>query len=429
MINEPLDFRRALKLAGRYKIVMAGAAILGLLGGVGWAMLQPPVLVSEAWVQVPPMRGGTATQVLIAGSDPVLKAAQPSIRPSMSIEALRNNVHVTGLTPAIIAVVAKARDAAQAENAANAVADSFVEYVNHRGNVPGGPVQASMLQAATPATGTKKSSRVIAMAILGALIGAVLATLGVFAVSRRDRRLRERDSIADSIGVPVLASVNVDHPSDAAGWRKLLEEYRPGAVDAWRLRKALQYLGLSDLSLDGEEAGGLSLTVISPSADRGALALGPQLAVFAASRGIATRLVIDPQADVSATATLRAACTGPPAMASRLRVSVGDDADVSPETDIALTVVVAVMDSQAGELPRLMSTAATVLGVSAGAATAEQLARVAVAAGVGGHDIIGILVADPDPADSTSGRLPQVERPAQHRRPTRVTGRRMESGR
>ena len=85
------------------------------------------------------------------------------------------------------------------------------------------------------------------MGLLGALLGAVLAALRSRA-GRRDRRLRERDEIADSIGVPVLASISVEHPSNAAGWRKLLEEYQPGAVDAWRMRKALQYLGLTDLS-------------------------------------------------------------------------------------------------------------------------------------------------------------------------------------
>ena len=43
-----------------------------------------------------------------------------------------------------------------------------------------------------------------------------------------------------------------------------------------------------------------------------------------------------------------------------------------------------------------MRTTATVLGVSAGAATAEQLARVAVVAAADGREITGILVADPD---------------------------------
>ena len=64
--------------------------------------------------------------------------------------------------------------------------------------------------------------------------------------------------------------------------------------------------------------------------------------------------------------------------------------------------------------------AVTVLGVSAGAATAEQLARVAVSAAGDGREIAGIIMADPDPADQTTGRLPQPARPAPRSTPTRL---------
>ncbi len=62
------------------------------------------------------------------------------------------------------------------------------------------------------------------------------------------------------------------------------------------------------------------------------------------------------------------------------------------------------------------------LGVSAGAVTAAQLAGVAVSAAADGRQIDGMLVADPDPADQTTGRVPQLARPARRRMPTRLTG-------
>ena len=68
----------------------------------------------------------------------------------------------------------------------------------------------------------------------------------------------------------------------------------------------------------------------------------------------------------------------------------------------------------------MMRTTATVIGVSAGAATAEQLARAAVVAAADGRDITGILVADPDPADHTTGRIPHLARPTQRRMPRRL---------
>jgi capsular polysaccharide biosynthesis protein len=434
MIQEPLDFKRALQLVRRHKIIVSAAAVLGLLGGVALAMLRPPLLNSQALVWLPSSTRGVGTQlvgtqVVIAHSDPVLTGALPHIHPSTSLQALRDKVDVQSSTTNIIAISAKDKTAAQAKGIANAVAQSYVDYVGHPGNLPDGQILARVFEPATTATGTKPTSRLVVMGLLGATLGAGIGAVGLLAVSRRDRRLRERDEIADSIGVPVLASISVGQPSDAAGWRKLLEAYQAGDVDAWRMRKALQYLGLADLSPNGHKGASFTLAVISASFDRKALALGPQLAVFAASRGIPTALVVGPQQDVTATATLRAACNAPPSEPSRqLRVIVRDHAEPLREPDVALTIVVAVVDGQAPQVTQMIRTTATVLGVSAGVATAEQLARVAASAAVGGHDINGILVADPDPADTTTGRLPRVERPAQRRRPTRMTGTSMETG-
>ena len=335
----------------------------------------------------------------------------------MSLETLHGRVQVSSLTPDILAIGAQGTTAAQAEDIANAVADSYISYVSS----PGSP-DARVLEPATSATGTPLPKRLLVNGGLGALLGALAGAIVALAIGRNDRRLRERDEIADAIGVPVLASIPVGHPSDAAGWTKLLEGYEPGVVHAWSLRKALHHLGLTDV----RGGSGASVAVLSLSSDPGALALGPQLAVFAASLGIPTALVIGPEQDADATATLRAACTVTPAVpsgrSSHLRVTVGDHEDVDGQPGAALTVVVAVVDGRTPRVADTMRTTATVLGVSAGAATAEQLARVAVSAADDGRDIAGIIVADPDPADHTTGRLPQPARPAQRRLPTRLTG-------
>ena len=169
-----------------------------------------------------------------------------------------------------------------------------------------------------------------------------------------------------------------------------------------------------------------SLLVLSLSSDSGALALGPQLAVFAASQGIPTSLVIGPQQDAAATATLRTACAAPLSEASirhgLLRVTAYDEGGVDIQPDTALVIVVAVVDGRAPEMPDTMRTNATVIGVSAGAATAEQLARAAVVAAADGREITGILVADPEPADQTTGRIPHLARPARRRLPNRLRG-------
>jgi hypothetical protein len=166
--------------------------------------------------------------------------------------------------------------------------------------------------------------------------------------------------------------------------------------------------------------------VLSLSDDPGALALGPQLAVFAASLGIPTALVVGPQQDANAAATLRTACGVPPGSAkqsSHLRVAAYDDGDFDGLPGAAFTVVVATVDGQAPQMPDTMRATATVLAVSAGAATADQLAKVAVSAAIDGREIAGILVADPEPDDNTTGQMPQLAKPVRHRRaPARMNG-------
>jgi hypothetical protein len=362
---------------------------------------------------------------VVATSYPVLVDALPNVRPAMSLTQLRRDVQAGSPAPGIISITANGKTAANAEATANAVAGSYVAYVRSSKS-PVGHVAAQPLESATSASGPAPIKRTVIFALLGALVGGLIGGIVALAIGRSDRRLRERDEIANSIGVPVLASFPVAHPGDAAGWTKLLEDYKPAAVHAFRLQQALQQLGTASASGgNGSGRGRPSITVLSVSSDPGAFALGPQLAVFAASQGIPTTLVIGPLQDVKAAATLRTACTVPPSASSRrraeLRITVADGAADMKAND-TLTVVVAVVDGQHPEVSDMARTAATVLGVSAGAATAEQLARVAMSAALVGRDIAGILVADPEPTDRTTGRVPQLPRSSHRRLPTRLMG-------
>ena len=355
----------------------------------------------------------TQTQEVIAKSNPVLLAALPNVRPAMSLNELRNDVAIGNLTPYIISVSVQAKTAAEAAANANVVAQSYISYIGSASS-PGGQVPAQLLQSATPSTGSSLRQQYLIYALYalaGAILGALVGVIAALAISRNDRRLRERDEIANSIGVPVLASFPVDRPSDAGKWIRLLEDYKPGALHALQLRKALQTWKPAATEVNfGSDNGRWSVTVLSLSSDSRALALGPQLAIFAASQGISTALVIGPQQEAAATATLRTACAAPPASAGRprnLRLLV-TDGDVEPQPDTALTVVVAVVDSRSPQLPGPIRTTSALLGVSAGVATADQLARVAVNAATSGCEITGILVADPDTADATTGRLPRT---------------------
>lgn len=445
MSEKALDLRGSVRIVRRHARLVAAVAAVGLLLGGAYSTLKPPQLTSTALIVLPQSTQAasaaaaqssgssspyTATQAVIVRSTPVLTAALSSARPAMSLDALRADIQVNSLTTYILSISAGGKSGSDAEATANAVANSYIAYVNSS-NSPIQQVSARLLQSATTATGENRWVALAISALIGALAGALIGILVALAISRKDQRLWKRDEIANSIGVPVIASFPVRHPRDAAGWTELLENYEPAARDAWRIRQALQQLGIPE-SVDnailnnGSSGGGSSLTVLSLAGDPGAIALGPQLAVLAALQGIPTTLIVGQQEDPAAAATLRAACGMPSSESSKrpstLQVIADYDASLSERFRAALTVYVAVVEGQALQLPRALGESRMILGVSAGAATAEQIAEVAINAATHGHVIAGILVADPEPADQTTGLVPQLARPTRHGMPTRLGG-------
>ena len=442
MSQQVLGLRRPVQIVRRHKLLAGITVALGLLGGGAYAAFNPPSVTSTALVLLPQteqaeLNGANATsntpnpytetQEVIAKSNPVLLGALPHIRPVVSFNELRRTVEIGSETTYVISVSAKGKIAADAAATANAVAASYISYTGSASS-PGGRVVAQLLQPATDNAAKDRLKQLVNYSIyapLGALLGALLGAVVALAIDRNDRRLRKRDEIANSIGVPVLASFPVGHPSSAGKWTSLLEDYKPGALHALQLRNAIKHLEMATADVSfGSGNGSWSFTVLSLSSDPRALALGPQLAVFAAAQGISTALVIGPQQDATVTATLRTACATPPTSSKgpeHLRLIVSDE-DVEVQRDVTLTVVVAVVDGRNPQVPATMRTTATLLGVSAGAATADQLARVAMSAVSEGREITGILVADPDPDDATAGRLPQLVRRGQGGMPARVTG-------
>jgi capsular polysaccharide biosynthesis protein len=410
MSEQVLDLRKFVRIVRRHRKLVGIVAAFGLLLGVAYTVLSPPLLTSKTLVVFPDSAPSIATQVVVATSNPVLSGALPHITPSTSLDTLRTMVQAKSLTAYLISISAKGTTASRAEANANAVAASYVAYVTSGTGVVA--VAAKIFQPATTATGTPLAEQLLIDALLGAIAGALVGSVVAIALSRSDRRLRTRDEMARSLLLPVLASLPVVHPADAAGWTKLLDDYKPGATNAWRLRSALKELGVLNGDVNnGHPGAGSSLTILSLSSDPGAFALGPQIAASAAQLGIRTALVIGPQDDVTATAPLRTACAVLPPASSRrpslLQATVSGGEYPHRPSGAALTVVVVIVDEQASKFPDAIRTTSTVLGVSAGAATAEQLARLAVAAVSDGREIAGILVADPERTDETVGRVPR----------------------
>ena len=254
MSDQALDLNRSLQLIRRHWRAVCAIAALGLVAGAGYGALQPSALTSTALVRIASLQSAYSansapTLVVLASSDPVLSLAQPHIRPPVSKQALQNELAITSPTPGILSIRAQGQTAAQAEATANAVANGFVEYVSLSG-----ATGALVLQPASTATGRSPAAFAVIFGGIGLLMGAAFGVIGTLAVTRRRRRLRQRDEIADSIGIPVLASIPVGHPSGDTEWVKLLTGYEPTTADARCLRAALDYLAAGG---SGPAGGGL----------------------------------------------------------------------------------------------------------------------------------------------------------------------------
>src|SRR5215471_15104299 len=148
MSDQTLDLRRCLLLVRRHKIIVGTFAALGLAAGVGLTVMSPAMLSSNALVVLPVSVRNIATQVVVASSDPVLSGALRTIDSRESPQTLRNSIQVKALTSNILSVSAQGKTAAEAEDTANAIAESYVGYVG-AGTRSGVRVQARVLERAT----------------------------------------------------------------------------------------------------------------------------------------------------------------------------------------------------------------------------------------------------------------------------------------
>lgn len=279
----------------------------------------------------------------------------------------------------------------------------------------------SVVQNATVATGPSTFIRLLVWGPFAALICTLLAAVIVLATARRDPRVRLRDEIADAVGSPVIAAVRSRPQRSVAGWSTLFENYEATPVESWAFRQLLRGLVPADRNGEAHSAGRVShpksLTVVSLAGDGRGVAIGPQLAGFASSLGIATHLVTA-EAHERAPA-LWAACAAEREGPARPDLYVGDLADGA---SIELTIMLVVVNRRQPDLRDVPDSAVTILSVAAGTATEQELARIAIAVDDTGRRIDGIVVADPDQTDRTSGRHTMEERSRRPAIPVRLTG-------
>lgn len=265
----------------------------------------------------------------------------------------------------------------------------------------------SALQSASPAERASVPLRTAGFMAGGSGFAVLVSSLILTVRGRRERTLRSRGELADSLGVPVVASLHARSPSKAAGWTRLLAEYSPEDIDRWALRQLLRLLlpdtqGRLASRVDGAPPRPVTATILALSGDSHALAVAPLLASYAAGSGLSTQLVAAQSHETAA--VLWAACVsaqeggGP-----RPNLSVHTKAAAQSEHG-DLVVRLVVVDR---ELPTLIlpgpQCGPALLAVSSGSATAQELARVAVVADDSGCAVDSLVVVNAEALDHTTG--------------------------
>ena len=259
-----------------------------------------------------------------------------------------------------------------------------------------------LLQRAEPVASSK--ARLPLIALLGALAGLIAGCVVAVGLAKGDRRLHSRDAIAAAMGVPVVASMWAKRCKKVGDWKRLLERAKsPSPVEAWNARRVFRQLVVPTGAPD------IEVRLLAFSGDEAAAAAGIKMMGAAATLGMSSLLEIGDTH--SALAPLRAACAvAQDGAASGTAMEL--KAVSTTTTELAGFVATVRLDAVDPGRPKVnISSGTTLLLVSSGFATSAELARAALAASDAGSPIAGVVVANPDPDDHTTGLLPHAGEP------------------
>ena len=168
MNDQPLDLRRSMQLLRRHKIIVAAFRCAGPRRGPRAGHAEQADADEQCARRAPVFRARHLHPGAHREQRPVLAGAARTIDSRESPAELRTTIQVKSSTSNIISISAQGKTAAQAEHTANAVAQSYVAYVDSPSR-PGPSVQARILQPALNASGPTTFRRLLVNGLLGAV--------------------------------------------------------------------------------------------------------------------------------------------------------------------------------------------------------------------------------------------------------------------
>ena len=488
MNEQPLNLRASLREIWRHRILVIVVAALCGLAGIVYGFISPVNETAVSLVLLPGGSGSNAqnsgnsgnsgsagnginTEAVIARSTPVLTAAGAKVSPPLGAAVVRKLVSVTPLSGQILQIQAQGSTSGYAVSLANAVAESYLAYVDRlqtnsaqqgvaalqsessrltqqikslqaqidtvysrltteTSGSSAGQQDTTLLEALKSEQGlvalqlnnvsaqiasaqlanglASGTTRILQRAsaqpvskydlpveagIIGVVIGLLASVIYVLVRFQRGRRLRLRDEFARAAGAPVIASVEAPSCTTVSAWRELLQG-PPRATTEWALRRVLHSLP------SGRRT---DVRVISFAGDHAALTTGPRLALQAAISGTPTALVpggFTDRADQSLE-PLRGAFTGSEPVGRGYPLAIGLAGTEASQSQLIVSLVI--FDRESTRLPS--SDAMNLLSISPDLVTADDLARLALAVTDSGFVLDGVVVVNPDPADTTTGSM------------------------
>src|SRR5262249_19796420 len=151
MSGEALDLRRSAQIIRRHKALVGIAAAFGLLAGVAYTVLNPPVYTSSALVSISPSVD-RASQTTVVTSAPVVSLALPGMGPGVSLDASQPAVEPARGGPLFGPMRAPGTPPPRGVAAPTAFPRSCAAYASPAANLAG-QIPAKVPPPAPPATG------------------------------------------------------------------------------------------------------------------------------------------------------------------------------------------------------------------------------------------------------------------------------------
>jgi hypothetical protein len=169
--------------------LISAAAVLGLLAGVGFAAVNPPLPTKSVSVAIR-LSGQAYSGPAYTDSQLIMERAALRVRPAVSLQALQSRALSSRAFGRIVVISAQATNAAQVRVVAD-VAASYADYVNGKSAPRGnGKAPAMLMYMTSVPLRMSRLPDLLNNGGLGALCGALIGATGAVALSRPRQRFR-----------------------------------------------------------------------------------------------------------------------------------------------------------------------------------------------------------------------------------------------